>query len=338
MSARNWMGVFRYSSMMRWYSMRLPPACVCTGTFSSRAASLQARRSGSLHVSTCDGLSIPRRRPFAAPSYERMKATASLSPCWPTALAPHVDDGGGALTERVKEYVGAERGHGLGRRRRHLALERCGEAHVVRGAVVVLRHVEQEIVTPVARGVHVRVDEAGRDELASRRQTHVHRARIRAARVDNAVVLVHYVSLLMHHVGLAVVRHHPAAFDECFHGGIDSNGPPPCQDGSFRGKLTSSRACHTVRSTSASGETHHETTATPSLREVEDPPSCGRPAGRRSVGAGHAVCGRGDQGAERRGHEKHGRRAGRSVPPGDGTHHRNLDRHRGRDSPEGDGR
>ena len=71
------MGVLRYSSMM-------PPACVCTGTSSSRAASLQARSRGSLHVSTWDGLSMPRSRPWAAPSYSRMKATASFRPRVPT--------------------------------------------------------------------------------------------------------------------------------------------------------------------------------------------------------------------------------------------------------------
>ena len=68
MSARNWIGVFRYSSMIRWNSIRLPPACVCTGTSSSRAASLQARSRGSLHVSTCAAFRMLRRRPLAAPS------------------------------------------------------------------------------------------------------------------------------------------------------------------------------------------------------------------------------------------------------------------------------
>ena len=66
------MGVLRYSSMMRWNSTRL------------RAASLQARSRGSLHVSTWDGLSMPQSRPWAAPSYSRMKATASFRPCVPT--------------------------------------------------------------------------------------------------------------------------------------------------------------------------------------------------------------------------------------------------------------
>ena len=41
---------------------------VCTGTFKSWAAALQARSSGSLQVSTWAGLSMPRRRPCAAPS------------------------------------------------------------------------------------------------------------------------------------------------------------------------------------------------------------------------------------------------------------------------------
>src|SRR5437867_10064629 len=60
MSARNCTGVLRYSSMMRWNSTRFPPACVWIGTLSSRAASLPARRSGSLHVSTWAAFSMPR--------------------------------------------------------------------------------------------------------------------------------------------------------------------------------------------------------------------------------------------------------------------------------------
>jgi len=139
------------------------------------------------------------------------------------ALAAHVDDGGGALLDRVQEHEGAQRGHGLGRRRRHLALERGGEAHVVRRAVVVFRHVEEEVVAAIAGGVDMGIDESRRHKLSTSRETRVDRARVRPAGVHDAVVLENDAPLLVHFVALAVERHHPAAFDEGFHGGIDSN-------------------------------------------------------------------------------------------------------------------
>jgi hypothetical protein len=147
------------------------------------------------------------------------------------ALAAHVDDGGRALLEGVEKDEGAERRCGLRRRRRHLALQRRGEAHVVGGAVVVLRHVEQEVVAAVAGSVHVSIDESGRDEFALRRQARVDRARVRAPGVHDPVVLEDDAPLLVHFMTLAVERHYPAAFDERFHDGIDSNRHPPCQDG-----------------------------------------------------------------------------------------------------------
>ena len=87
MSARNCTGVFRCSSMIRWNSTRLPPAWVWIGTLSSRAASLPARSSGSLHVSTCAAFSMPLRRPWAVPSYLRTKSTASRRRAWPRAVS-----------------------------------------------------------------------------------------------------------------------------------------------------------------------------------------------------------------------------------------------------------
>ena len=87
MSARKRIGVLRYSSMMRWNSTRLPPAWVWIGAFCARAASLPARRSGSLHVSTWAALKSTRRRPPAAPSNFRPKSTASCRRARPTAAS-----------------------------------------------------------------------------------------------------------------------------------------------------------------------------------------------------------------------------------------------------------
>src|SRR6266849_2424256 len=174
MSARNWMGVLRYSSMIRWNSTRLPPAWVCTGTSSSRAASLQARSRGSLHVSTWEGLSMPRSR------------------------------------------------HCLGRGRGHLAFERRGEAHVVRRPVVVLRHVEKEVVAGVARRVDVGIDEARGDELAPRREAGVGGPHVRSARMHDTVALEDDATLLVDLVALAVERDYPPAFDERSHDSTSS--------------------------------------------------------------------------------------------------------------------
>src|SRR5215471_20430437 len=86
-----------------------------------------------------------------------------------------------------------------------------------------------------------------------RGETRVHGARVGAARVHDAVVLVHDVPLLVHHVALAVIRHHPAAFDERFHGGIDSNSPLSCQGGGKIDNLSSVAYC------SLTPRRHHET-------------------------------------------------------------------------------
>ena len=87
MSARNRIGVLRYSSMMRWNSTRLPPAWVWMGAPCARAASLPARSSGSLHVSTWAALKRARRRPPAAPSNLRAKSTASCRRARPAAAS-----------------------------------------------------------------------------------------------------------------------------------------------------------------------------------------------------------------------------------------------------------
>ena len=106
-----------------------------------------------------------------------------------------------------------------GGRRRHLALERRGEAHVVRRAVVVLRHVEQEVVAAIAGGVDMGIDEPRRDELAAGRQASVDRARVGPPAWTMRSSSKTTLPLLVHFVALAVERHHPAAFDEGFHGG-----------------------------------------------------------------------------------------------------------------------
>ena len=255
MSARNRTGVLRYSSMIRWNSTRLPPAWVWMGAPIARAASLPARRSGSLQVSTWAALKSARRRPWAAPSNLRTKSTASCSAPGPRgvllvgepplrvhvgvavaergspvdphpevvhearvafpvpAQAAHVDHGGGAVLERVQEHEGAEGRGGLRGRRGHLALERRRERHVVGGAVVVLGHVEQEVVAPGPRGVHVGVDEARRDQLAPRGDARVGRPRVGPARVHDPVALEDDGALLVHLVAAPAPRHHPAALD-----------------------------------------------------------------------------------------------------------------------------
>jgi hypothetical protein len=76
------------------------------------------------------------------------------------AQAAHVDDGGRAVLERVEKHVGAQRRHGLRRRRGELALERRGERQIVGRAMVVLDHVAEHPVAAIARGVHVGIDEA----------------------------------------------------------------------------------------------------------------------------------------------------------------------------------
>ena len=133
------------------------------------------------------------------------------------ALAPDVDDGGGSLPEGVEEDERAQGGHRLGRGRGHLALQGRGEAHVVRRPVVVLSHVEEEVVARVARRVDVGVDEAGGDELAPRREAGVGRPRVRASRVHDTVALEDDATLLVDLVALAVERDHPPAFDERSH-------------------------------------------------------------------------------------------------------------------------
>ena len=133
------------------------------------------------------------------------------------AQAPDVDDRGGAVLERVQEHEGAQRGGSLRGRRRHLALERRREAHVVRRAVVVLGHVEQQIIARVARRVHVRVDEPRRDELAARLDRRIGRPRVGGPRVDDLVVLEHDAALLVDLVALAVERDDPAARDVRLH-------------------------------------------------------------------------------------------------------------------------
>ena len=133
------------------------------------------------------------------------------------ALSPNVNDGGRTVLQSVQEDISAQGGDGFRRWGSHLAFEGGGKTQVVRGAVVVFRHVVEHVVPAVASGVHMRVDKAGRHELATCGEAHVYCACIGTASVHNTIVLVDDAAVFIHLVTGAVKSHHPATFDKRFH-------------------------------------------------------------------------------------------------------------------------
>ena len=161
------------------------------------------------------GLAVAERRARVHAHAEVVDQTRVALPV--AAQAADVDHGRRAVPERVQKDEGAQRRHRVRRRRRHRALERRREAHVVRRAVVVLRHVQQQIVAAATRRVHVGIDEARADELAARGDRLIDAARVGAARVHDRVVVDHDAAALVDFVTPAVVGDDPAALDERFH-------------------------------------------------------------------------------------------------------------------------
>src|SRR4030095_3283523 len=101
------------------------------------------------------------------------------------ALSPDVNDGRRTVLEGVQEDIGAQGGDDLRWWGAHLAFEGGGKTQVVRGTIGVLHHVVEHVVPAVASGVHMRVDKAGRHELATCGEAQIYCTCIRTASVHN---------------------------------------------------------------------------------------------------------------------------------------------------------
>ena len=121
------------------------------------------------------------------------------------------------MLQGMQQNIGTQDGDGLRRCGSHLAFEGSGKTQIIRSAVVIFRYVVEHVVPAVAGGVHVRVDKAGRHELATCREAYVDRACIGTASVHNAIVLVDDAAVFIHRMAGAMKSHHPAAFDKRFH-------------------------------------------------------------------------------------------------------------------------